>query len=186
MADKFNDIKEATYESKKKEPLGHSFSRKYDWPSRILPKHVFGLGSKGLESAKEMISPRRHMTIETETMAADLYKKSHNAYEPGEQRKRDYVWPVKPENFVFGFSEGKVKNGARDAIHHERADEQFPRSIVIRKDAEDYTGITNDTLGRSKNLGQGQLSRSPSPTYGQATLPKGEVWNAAHCLQGEP
>jgi hypothetical protein len=134
LADKFNDMKEATYASKKKEPLGHAFSRKYEWPSKIRPKHVFGLGSKGLENAKEMISPRRHMTIETETMATDLYKKSHNAYEPGEQRKRDYVWPVRPENFVFGFSEGKIKNGARDAIHHERSDEQFPRTVMVRKD----------------------------------------------------
>ena len=106
-------------------------------------------------------------------MANDMYKRSHGAYEPGEQKKRDYNWPVQPENFVFGYSEGKVVNGARDAIHHERADEKYPRTVVIRKDQEDFTGIVNDTLGRSKNLGQGQLSRSPSPTYGHANLPKG-------------
>jgi len=32
LADKFNDIREGAYASQKKEPLGKTLSRSYNWP----------------------------------------------------------------------------------------------------------------------------------------------------------
>jgi len=34
MADRFNEIKEGAYASNKREPLGHGFSRTYQWPDK--------------------------------------------------------------------------------------------------------------------------------------------------------
>ena len=84
LADRFNDIKESVYATNKKEPLGHSFSRKYEWPTTISPKHVFGRGTQGVDNAKEMIAPKKLNTIDAERWSSELYKKSHNAFEPGE------------------------------------------------------------------------------------------------------
>ena len=97
LANRFNDIKEGVYATNKKEPLGHSFSRKYEWPTTVSPKHVFGLSTKGVDNAKEMIAPRNLMTIDTERFSSELYKKSHNAFEPGEQKHRGYNWRIKPD-----------------------------------------------------------------------------------------
>jgi len=56
MADKFNEIKEDKYASHTREPLGQGFSRAYNWPKKCQGIQ-FGVATKGLESAKEMIFP---------------------------------------------------------------------------------------------------------------------------------
>jgi hypothetical protein len=45
LVEKFNDIKESKYMTHKKEPLGHSYTRDYVWPSGVKEQHAFGVGS---------------------------------------------------------------------------------------------------------------------------------------------
>lgn len=65
--------------------------------SELVP---FGMKSlSSLEPAKDLIFP----TITPDSLNGnDLYKRSHGSYGPGEQRTRDYNWPVNPKETRFG------------------------------------------------------------------------------------
>jgi hypothetical protein len=41
------------------------------------------------------------------------------------------------------------------ALHNERLEEDFPKTIIVKKTVEDHKAVANDMLGMSKNLGQG-------------------------------
>jgi len=50
---------EGQYESNKREPLGQSYSRQYNWPEAAeMGKTTFGLPSKDIVNAKEILYPR--------------------------------------------------------------------------------------------------------------------------------
>lgn len=81
------------------------------------------------------------------------YVKTHGNFDPGEQKQRQYNWPVEKHVHRFGYGEHQVLNGAKNAVQPERVDEEFPKTIIIKKTVEDHFATTNDTLGKSKNLG---------------------------------
>merc|ERR1712127_345256 len=59
LADKFNDTMESKYDSIKREPLGHSYSREYVWPAQTEnAKIAFGLPTKDSIKAKELLYPQ--------------------------------------------------------------------------------------------------------------------------------
>ena len=84
---------------------------------------------------------------------ADLYRKTHGHFEPGEQKKRDYNWTVDPRDHAFGYSEKKVLDGAAQAMKYERLEESYPKTQIIKKTVEDFRQVNGDPLGKSKNLG---------------------------------
>lgn len=111
LADKFNDTLEAQYKSNKNEPLGKSMTRNYVWPEAAQDGNaVFGLPSKDIVNAKQILYPPQGAADET-AEHAQMYKRTHSNYNPGEQRAREYDWnanPViqgKPETHSFGFGE---------------------------------------------------------------------------------
>jgi hypothetical protein len=95
-----------------------------------------------------------------------MYKKTHGNFDPGEQKSREYDWKFDQSAHRFGFGEKKVLNGASMAIHNERAEEQFPQTVVVKKTVEDQKAVASDLLGVSKNLGQGQESRGSDFVHG--------------------
>jgi hypothetical protein len=48
-----------------------------------------------------------------------------------------------------------VYNGAAKAVHAERFEEAFPKTVIVKKIVEDVKSTQADMLGTSKNLGQG-------------------------------
>lgn len=182
LADKFNDIKEGQYASNKREPLGKSFNRNYNWPDKISSSgHSFGVPTVGVDNAKEMLYPANGAQIAKDTVSASMYRKTHGNYQPGEQRKRDYDWKIQPESHVFGYQEKTVLNGAAMALQSEQ-----PQTTIVLKTVEDHKAVSSDHLGRSKNLGQGQPQRDPNHVYGVKNVQAGDPWNAARCIHGEP
>ena len=156
MADKFNDIKEDQYASHVREPLGQGFSRKYDWPEKAAGGSIsFGCNTKGLDSAKEMIFPANGAFMNEEKELHALYRKTHGNFAPGEQKNREYNWKFNPSDHVFGYQEKQVLNGAAAALHAERLEEGYPKTTIVQKVVEDHKAVSNDILGKSKNLGQG-------------------------------
>lgn len=84
MADKFNDTMERKYDSVKREPLGKSYSRNYNWPEQAQSaQHVFGLPSKDCINAKELLYPAGGAAHESNEHA-EMYKRTHANYFPGE------------------------------------------------------------------------------------------------------
>jgi len=102
MQDKFNDIKESKYASHAKEPLGHGLDRQYNWPEHTQGAHKFGLPSKGLENAKDMLYPANGMGMENDQVT-EMYKKTHGNFGPGEQKNRNYDWQLDPVDHRFGY-----------------------------------------------------------------------------------
>ena len=67
-----------------------------------------------------------------------MYKKSHGNFAPGEQKQRDYEWPVDKTSYRFGYTEMVATNGAARAIHHEREEPgAFPKTVIVKKVVED-------------------------------------------------
>ena len=92
LADKFNDTMEAKYDSVKREPLGKSMTRSYNWPEAAdNGKTTFGLPSKDIINAKEILYPQGGSKEES-AEHAQMYKRTHSNYYPGEQRVREYDW----------------------------------------------------------------------------------------------
>lgn len=71
----------------------------------------------------------------------EMYKKTHGNFAPGEQKNRDYEWPLDKTTHRFGYGEKAVPNGAATALHLERSDPQyFPRTVIVKKTVEDVKG----------------------------------------------
>ena len=75
-------------------------------------------------------------------------------------------------------------NGAAKAVHAERHDEAFPKTVIVSKFVEDVKGTQQDALGKSKNLGQSQVPRGNDFVHGVKNDVTG--WNGAKCIRGEP
>jgi EF-hand domain-containing family member B len=150
-----------------------------------LGKVPFGIKSKSsLEPADEVIFP--HTTDES-LAGDDLYRRSHGSYAPGEQKRRDYNWPVDPENTVFGRKAGtNALNGASANIAEVLKGSDAGNTIISKKSVEDFRN-TGDVLGMSRNLGQGSGSRPFDMIYGQpsaAILKSRRVHTAAEVIKG--
>jgi len=186
MQDKFNDIKEGQYASHVREPLGKGYERGYNWPRQTQNGQMeFGVPTKGIVNAKELLYPYGGGEPERDEYASQ-YRKTHGNFAPGEQKNREYQWKFDPQNHRFGYGEQKVLNGAAQAIHHERPEEQFPKTVIVKKTVEDHNAVANDQLGVSKNLGQGQNPRGPDFVHGIRNVTGADPWNAARCIHGEP
>merc|ERR1719352_1795858 len=82
-------VKEMIYESNKKEPLGKPYIRGDH--IKMLPEG-FGNPSGEPEDCKKVVFPVNLALKETEA-AREMYKRSHNRFDPGERVKRGYNWP---------------------------------------------------------------------------------------------
>ena len=189
LADKFNDTLESIYDTKKREPLGKSYCRNYNWPEAAEGgKTTFGLPTKDIINAKELIYPAGGAADEQPDFAA-MYKRTHSNYYPGEQRNREYDWNAnptingRPQTYSFGFGEQRLLDGVKKAIHHERIDDAYPRTTIVKKQVEDTKAVSTDMLGQVKNLGQGQEPRGPDFVYGHKN--DFAAWNAGKCITGE-
>lgn len=56
----------------------------------------------------------------------------------------------------------------------------------MKKTVEDVKQVSHDHLGAAKNLGQGKIPIADDVIFGVPSLKKGQEWNAAKCLMGEP
>lgn len=118
-----------------------------------------------------------------------MYKKTHGNFAPGEQKSRGYEWGTNNRigdgtgnvtGHVFGHGEKPILHGAAKAVHAERYDEAFPKTVIVKKIVEDQRNVQADMLGTSKNLGQGQTVRDASHVYGVPN--SNNDWNAGKCI----
>ena len=89
-------------------------------------------------------------------------------------------------SFSFGYGEQKQLNGAAKCVHSERVDNGFPKTVIVKKTVEDFKAVTNDPLGKPKNLGQGKPPVPSNFVFGMRNAVGSDNWNAAMCLKGEP
>jgi len=85
-------VKESTY---KKKPLGRSYNR-----GHRLPEYMYDSEYRhGVQTSKPESNAKR-LIYPLETNLTDAISKG--LHQPGQQKKRNYNWPVNPTSTVFG------------------------------------------------------------------------------------
>ena len=72
------------------------------------------------------------------------------------------------------------------SIHNERFESQFPKTVIVKKTVEDQKAVSQDQLGKPKNLGQGKPNIEENTVFGIKNITGSDVWNAAKCIHGQP
>ena len=120
------EMKESIYKSAQREPLGKSFRRGHQQPDFTLdPTFRYGVTStRSEETAKSLLSTSDEVSIGHSDLEMNqkYYTKSHGSYLPGQQKERNYKWPVDPLTVVFGekgqdLSLRRSSKGVHEALH---------------------------------------------------------------------
>lgn len=95
----------------------------------------------------------------------DQYVRTHGAFLPGEQRRRNYDWQrtgVDPDSHRFGaVDKAGVVEGVRKALQPE-LDETLPHAPrVVARALDEHKAVATDELGRTKQLGGGDRPHLP-------------------------
>lgn len=182
--DRINQLKaERTYKAAKREKLGKTVERDTVLPAKFTQEDTpFGCVTRNTEPAKDIIFPR---FSEEMLQGEDLYIRSHGSYGPGEQKSRNYQWPVDPNSVRFGAKGDVIAfNGVSTNIADILRNTDDQASAVSVKKVEDIRSM-GDLLGRSRNLGQNSGSRPMDSVYGKPTMKPGKSgWGAAEIMRG--
>lgn len=176
---------ERIYRGAAREPLGRTIDRHNPLPDKFTKDKVpFGRpGMHHVEKAKDVIWP----SISEEQVAGDeIYKRSHNRYDPGEQKHRGYHWYVDPVTTRFGVGGKNIAlNGVSKDVAEVLSGAGETQSIVNTKQVEDYRNM-GDMLGKTKNLGQDSAARPFDLAYGRsAASGRKGGWGAAEVIKGK-
>ncbi|EQC36045.1 hypothetical protein SDRG_06782 [Saprolegnia diclina VS20] len=165
---------EAVYQSTKREPLGKSYTR-----GHVYNQSIFGSPPpEVIDTTKELI----YATPFNETPDAKaLYKRSHGASDPGEQKNRSYQVPFELSQARFGALKVKDDGGVASALNPE-LDEHVSKLTITSKNVEDMKS-TFDQLGRPRNLGFAKPMGENNDHIFGVKLPK-DLASAGECIQG--
>lgn len=173
---------ERVYHSQVREPLGKSF-RRYELPEKVQTQR-FGVGSDKSIAAKNLIFPE--MTEEA-LKGEELYRKSHGAFDVGEQKRRNYNWTVDPNTYRFGRKGASIAlNGVSREVHQAlQSDLTNPAPAISNKRVGDFRR-SQDVIGMPRSLGQGLDKLPPDHTFGMpSNRGRNGDWDAAQCLRGD-
>jgi len=179
-------INEKIYKSVNREPLGRSYNRGHKMPAYVTEDPTFRHGVKSVKgkTAKEVLNPVGESEEDKE--GAKLYIKSHGAYGPGEQKRRNYDWgAVDPAATVWGdkgkdIALGGMSQAVYDVLHGVG---DSPKKTITSKRYDDFNSMT-DLLGRARNLGHGNpVDRNK--IFGKPAVRRGaNEWDARDCIEG--
>ncbi|KAM3131622.1 hypothetical protein pb186bvf_016286 [Paramecium bursaria] len=176
------EINEQKYASRQKEPLGIVPSRNYNWPNETQ-SDGFAFGQKIPPSeytAKEVVFPPDAKREEEKNRLQ--YLKSHGNFEAGEQKNRNYNWNIDKDEYRFGKKEERDQNQMRKVLQQENTDDAYPKTVVIKKNQEDWKNYNEDPLGKPKNLAQ--MNERMPEVFGVQR--RDEQWTAGQCISGQP
>ena len=181
MQDTLNANLERNYKSRQ-HTLGKGKSHGHKLPSHVSTAEFrFGkVDPKKSETAIKAIFPEDQ--IENTKEDIERYKKSHAAFAPGEQLKREYNWNsvgVDPERFRFGTT------SVMDGETTERCLKDFSHqggTALVSKQTQDHRR-TKDILGKCRDLGL-RDGDDKNRVFGVKSKILNE-WGAAECIQGD-
>jgi len=186
------ELKEAEYKSSQLEPLGRSFYRGHKQPEFTQASDFrYGVTSaKSNEDAKSLLYPGESVKVENNEDTARTkanYIKSHRSYLPGEQKRRDYNWPVDPLTTVFGdkgenFALRRSSRGVHDALHSNMdciEKRQLKQNIPVSEDhvfgitthgnsdnnMEDCQGVMRGNYSEQEQMPDKDLGKSVTPGF---------------------
>lgn len=151
-------------------PLGRSsaVARGAHLPERFAdPEHRFGCTTDKSVSAKDLLQPY-DTTVEADPAVAEQYKRSHHAYSPGEQVKRNFVMHVDPAEHRFGF---KPKVGTESVASvlawHNDALGETHHAVIVPEHMERLHQRTQPPIGVSKSVALVREGAVPDRVFGK-------------------
>lgn len=178
-----NDNLERNYHSKKS-CLGKITSHGHVLPEKMRTGDFrFGkVDAKRSETAIEAIFPKECVQNTEEDI--ERYKKSHAAFAPGEQLKRDYDWKktgMNPRTYRFGKIMSTDGNSTAQCLNENNGSTEQDTKIVS-KETMDHRR-TKDRLGKCRELGL-RPANDADMTFGVKSNIVNE-WGAAECIRGD-
>ena len=157
--------------------------RNYEFPNETASDGFkFGQPPAIIEyTAKDVIFPQNSVLNESE-QNKKMYMKSHGQYQPGEQKNRNYNWPIDPKNTAFGKEFKGMVNETNYVLKPNAQPNSFPDTKIVSSKVENMKDFKEDPLGFPKNRGQSNPYIGPDHVYGK-TINDKEQWNVAKSLQ---
>jgi len=179
-----NEVAEAVYESRKKEPLGTAYKRGHQ--IKMLPEG-FGNSSGVPEDGKRVIFPVE-MPRDTEEVRQQ-YRYTHNSFNPGERIQRNYNFPAetKESTFRFGKGEGFVQEGvgARAVLNMDMEDDgTYKKTKLVQKNVEDYRNVQHPKVFLKSHAKQGAEGPPIDPNHRFGKVSSISDYTAGSCIQG--
>ena len=178
-----NQLAESHYASAKREPLGKSIVRNYQFPESVKKNGFkFGIPTSGFMNAKDLIY---YGAQEEPENVKELYYKSHGTTDPGKQNTRYYKWNFDPKTFKFGYQEKGEIDGAKNSLNNDGLFNPYPQTKLVNKRTEDFRQATGNVLGKSKYFGTLNPNfYDENHTFGKESK-LGDQWNAGRCIHGD-
>ena len=183
--------REQIYHTVRREPLGKSFTRGFTLPETKDPKglvfgksyRVDGADDRGGFAAKGAIYPSAEAS---DDVYREQYIKSHHAYDVGQQKSRQYVWPTSIDKdktgHVFGVGVGSHKSMNNTSANIHQQFQGASGKLVVSERVESIAGL-KDQLGKCRNLLQTR-EVDPAFVYGR-TDRRADDWDAKACIEGD-
>ena len=116
-----------------------------------------------------------------------MYNKTHNYTLPGEQKDREYNWPVDKNNFVFGKGDNIEADGVKKSLRTDLLFSEYPNTKIGDKRLEDFRQATSTLLGKGRFRGTMDTSKIPEDyTFGSKSIKNNDnTWNIAKCIHGD-
>jgi EF-hand domain-containing family member B len=184
VAEYRNSVAEMVYESRKKEPLGKSYTRGHSL--QMLSKG-FGKPSADREDGKEVIFPVA-MPPDTEEVRLQ-YRKTHNSFAPGERVTRNYIWPDEAKESTFRFGQPNSNSqegaGAKSVLNMDVEDDgTIKKTRIVQKNVEDYRNVQHPKLYVAVHCKQGANGPPCGPDYRFGIKSGVSDYTAASCIKG--
>jgi hypothetical protein len=178
-----NTLAESRYASSKREPLGKSIVRNYEFPDTVKKDGFrFGIPTKGYSNTKDLIY---YGAKDEPENVKELYYKSHGVTDPGKQNTRYYKWDIDPKNFRFGYYEKGEIDGAKNSLNNDGLLNPYPQTKLVNKRAEDFRQATGNMLGKGKFYGSlNPKFYDENHIFGKESK-LGDDWNAGRCIHGD-
>ena len=183
------EAKESIYKSAQLEPLGKSFQRGHQQPKFTSdPKFRYGVTSvSSCESAKALICASDNNIISPSELERNQqnYMTSHGSYLPGQQKERNYKWPVDPLTTVFGeksqdSSLRRASKGVHEALQSDveiaengkiRNTTPVSSDHVFGMKTSTYVDNSGTECRRVMHEGYSQTEQAPDPDLGKSMTP---------------
>lgn len=176
---------EAVYRTAARERLGQSYSYQERPAKTQDPTFAFGKpsGYSGI-TTKELTCPVDHPEYEE---AEKVYRTSHGAFAPGEQRTRMVDWaraPIDPATHRFGVVARRADADGVSKCLDPETDALAPAAKVIPRRVAAARMFSTDQVGKPRALGLAAYKQAPPESFGRPPA-SGGAWGTAECLRGD-
>jgi len=179
-----HNFREEKYVRNIREPLGKGIKRNYAFPD-VVGDDEFRFGVKSTVknyNAKDLMFSSRLSEDEKTKM---MYQKTHGHTDPGEQKDRNYKWPVDKHAHYFGIVQPIEIDGAKKSLVHDLEGGNFAKTKIVNKHLEDFRQATVEGLGKPHCHGSLHQKLPEDFCFGVKSM-KDTNWNAGMCLFGDP